>query len=54
MNKTLLILVLAASSGPLAIGITFSFQNINIIYAVSLISIITFVLCFIAVYIGKF
>lgn len=53
-NKTLLILALATSIDAYAIGITFSFQEINIIYAVSLISIITFVLCFISVYIGKF
>lgn len=53
-NKTLLILALATSIDAYVIGITFSFQEINIIYAVSLISIITFVLCFISVYIGKF
>ncbi|MFA9373045.1 MAG: manganese efflux pump MntP family protein [Poseidonibacter sp.] len=53
-NKTLLILAIATSIDALAIGITFSFQEIDILYAVSLITIITFVLCVVAVYIGKF
>ena len=52
-NKTLFILAIATSIDALAIGITFSFSDTNIWYAVSLITIITFVLCVIAVYIGK-
>lgn len=53
-NKTLLILSIATSIDALAIGITFSFSDIDIFYAVTLITAITFVLCVIAVYIGKF
>ncbi len=53
-NKTLLILALATSIDALAIGITFSFSDVDIFYAVSLIAFITFGLCFLAVYIGKF
>lgn len=53
-NKTLLFLAVATSIDALAIGVTFSFQEIDILYAVSLITIITFVLCVIAVYIGKY
>lgn len=53
-NKTLLILAIATSIDALAVGITFSFEDIDIFYAVSLITIITFVLCIFAVYIGKF
>lgn len=53
-NKTLLILAIATSIDALAVGITFSFSSVDILYAVSLITIITFVLCVIAVYIGKF
>jgi len=53
-NKTLLFLAVATSIDALAIGVTFSFQEIDIFYAVSLISLITFVLCVIAVYIGKY
>ena len=53
-NKTLLILAIATSIDALAIGITFSFQETNILYAVFIITSITFVLCFIAVYIGKY
>lgn len=53
-TKTLFILAIATSIDALAIGITFSFQEIDIFYAASLISVITFVLCIVAVYIGKF
>ncbi len=53
-NKTLFILAIITSLDALAIGITFSFQDIDIIYAVFLITLITFVLCVITVYIGKF
>jgi putative Mn2+ efflux pump MntP len=53
-NKTLLILAIATSIDALAIGITFSFSDVDIFYAVMLIAVITFVLCVIAVYIGKF
>jgi len=52
-NKTLFFLAIATSIDALAIGVTFSFQDINIYYASFLIIIITFILCFIAVYIGK-
>ena len=52
-TKTLLFLAVATSIDALAVGITFSFEEINIWYAVSLITIITFVLCVVAVYIGK-
>lgn len=52
-NKTLLILAIATSIDALAVGITFSFQKINILYAVALISIVTFLLCIFAVFIGK-
>lgn len=53
-NKTLLILSIATSIDALAVGITFSFQAIDILYAVSLITGITFLLCVLAVYLGKF
>ena len=53
-NKTLLILAIATSIDALAIGITFSFQSINIVYAASLIAIITAVLCIFAVYLGRY
>ncbi len=52
-NKTLFILAIATSIDALAVGITFSFQSIDILYAVTLITLITFFLCVIAVYIGK-
>ncbi len=52
-NKTLVILAIATSIDALAVGITFSFQDINIYYASFIITIITFALCIIAVLIGK-
>lgn len=52
-NKTLFILAIATSIDALAIGITFSFDAINIWYVIGLIAGITFMLCVIAVYIGK-
>lgn len=52
-NKTLLILAIATSIDALAVGITFSFREIDIFYAVTLITVITTVLCIIAVIIGK-
>ena len=52
-NKTLLILSIATSIDALAIGITFSFQDINIYYASFIITLITFILCIFAVFIGK-
>ena len=52
-NKTLLILAVATSIDALAIGITFSFSQVDIWYAVTLITLITFALCIVAVYIGK-
>lgn len=53
-NKTLVLLAIATSIDALAIGITFSFSSVDILYAVSLITVITFILCFIAVFIGRF
>ena len=52
-NKTLLVLAVATSIDALAIGITFSFQDINIYYASFIITLITFVLCIFAVIIGE-
>ena len=53
-NKTLLILAIATSIDALAVGITFSFQEVNIFYAVFLITLITFILCVVAINIGKY
>ncbi len=53
-EKTLLFLAIATSIDALAIGITFSFSDVDIFYAVFLITAITFWLCIIAVYIGKY
>ena len=52
-TKTLVMLSIATSIDALAVGITFSFEAVSILYAVSLIAAVTFVLCVIAVNIGK-
>lgn len=51
--KTMLILSIATSIDALAVGITFSFFKINILYSISIIGIITFILSFIGVKIGN-
>ena len=51
--KNMLILSIATSIDALAIGITFAFLSVNIIYSVVLIGIITFILSFIGVIIGN-
>lgn len=52
-DKTLLILAIATSIDALAVGIAFSFQEINIYYAITIITLITFILCIFANFIGK-
>ena len=51
--KTMLILAIATSIDALAVGITFAFLEIDLILAVSLIGIITFLLSVIGVKIGN-
>lgn len=50
--KTMLILSIATSIDALAVGITFDFLNVNLVLAIILIGIITFIMCFIGVLIG--
>ena len=42
--KTMIVLAIATSIDALAVGITFAFLNVNLVLAVSLIGIITFIL----------
>ena len=51
--KTMIILAIATSIDALAVGITFAFLNANLILAVSLIGIITFVISVIGTKIGN-
>lgn len=48
----LIILSIATSIDALAIGVTFAFLEVDIYYAMSIIGLITFVLCFIGVRLG--
>ena len=51
--KTMLILAIATSIDALAVGVTFAFFKINLLLAVSIIGIVTFVLSLIGVKIGN-
>ena len=51
--KTLTLLAIATSIDALAVGITFSFLQISIWLAITLIGVITFVFCVIGVKIGN-
>lgn len=51
--KEILILAIATSIDALAIGVSFAFLQVNILEAVLLIGIVTFVLSYIAVFLGK-
>lgn len=51
--KTMVVLAIATSIDALAVGITFAFFKVNIIIAVSMIGIITFILSLIGVKIGN-
>lgn len=51
--KSILILAIATSIDALAVGISFAFLQVNIWMAITVIGITTFVLSFIAVYIGN-
>lgn len=51
--KTMLVLAIATSIDALAVGITFAFLNVNLIFAVVLIGLITFVLSVIGTKVGN-
>ena len=51
--KTMIILAIATSIDALAVGITFAFFNVNLILAITLIGIITFVLSVIGTKVGN-
>lgn len=51
--KDMIILAIATSIDALAVGVTFAFLNVNILIAVTLIGIITFIISVIGVKIGN-
>lgn len=51
--KVMIILAIATSIDALAVGITFAFLQVNLLLAVSIIGIITFILCVIGTKIGN-
>ncbi|MFZ2890623.1 manganese efflux pump MntP family protein [Sulfuricurvum sp.] len=52
-TKTLITLAIATSIDAMAIGVTFAFLQTDIYTAASIIALVTFMLCVVAVYIGK-
>lgn len=50
--KMILVLSIATSIDALAVGISFAFLHVNIVLAISIIGVSTFLLSFIAVYLG--
>lgn len=52
-NKTLLLLAIATSIDALAVGVSFAFLNVSIYQSIFIIGIITFIICFIGVVIGR-
>lgn len=51
--KQIIILAIATSIDALAVGVSFAFLQVDILLAVILIGIVTFVLSYIAVFLGK-
>lgn len=51
--KTMIIMAIATSIDALAVGITFAFLNVNLIFAISLIGSITFILSVIGTKVGN-
>lgn len=51
--KEIILLAIATSIDALAVGLTFAFLNVNIILAVSIIVVVTFVCCILGVFIGN-
>jgi putative Mn2+ efflux pump MntP len=52
-TKTLITLAIATSIDAMAIGVTFAFLQTDIYTAAGVIALVTFVLCVVAVYVGK-
>ena len=52
-NKELTTLAIATSIDALAVGISFAFLDVNIIFSSLIIGVITFIICFIGVIAGK-
>ena len=50
--KTMLMLAIATAIDALAVGVTFSFESINIFMAISIIGLTTFIIASAGVYIG--
>lgn len=52
-NKTLFLLAIATSIDALVVGVSFPFLNVSIYQSIFIIGVITFIICFVGVLIGK-
>lgn len=52
-NKRFILLAVATSIDALAVGVSFAFLKVNIVYAASIIALVTFALSTVAVYLGE-
>lgn len=52
--KQLIMLAIATSIDALAVGITFAFLNYPIVEAITIIGVVTFIICIAGVYVGNF
>lgn len=51
--KVILLLAIATSIDALAVGVSFAFLKVNIVLACSIIAVVTFILSFVCVMVGK-
>lgn len=51
--KTMVVLAVATSIDALAVGVTFAFLNVNLIFAISIIGVLTFIISLLGVKIGN-
>ena len=51
--KTMVVLAVATSIDALAVGVTFAFLNVNLILAISIIGVLTFIISLLGVKIGN-
>ncbi|WP_024615811.1 manganese efflux pump MntP family protein [Clostridium sp. Ade.TY] len=52
-TKSIVILAIATSIDALAVGVSFAFLNVNILVSISIIAIVTFIICLFGVILGK-
>lgn len=52
-TKSIILLAIATSIDALAVGVSFAFLKVNILVAISIIALVTFIICLFGVILGK-